>query len=305
MKAALAAYLAPLPDGAAKSEGVRLGETIAAKVVAARANDGSGAPDDYRPRTTPDVYVATPIMRGPMWPGVKPFAMATASQFRPGAPIALESAEWARDFNEIKEYGGHASARRTAEQTETARFWLVGGPIGYHPFVRQLATARQMDVVDSARFMTLAAIAINDALIAVLDAKYHYNFWRPVTAIRNGDIDGNPATDREATWQPIADTPMHPEYPCAHCTVSGSVAGVVRAVLGTDDIPEIAVTSPTAPGLTHRWTNMGDFTREVANARIWAGFHYRFSTRVGTDMGLRIGEHAVKSVMQPVATGSR
>ena len=305
MKAALAAYLAPLPDGAAKSEGVKLGETVAAKVVAARANDGSGAPDDYRPRTTPGVYVATPIMRGPMWPGVKPFAMATASQFRPGAPIALDSAEWARDFNEIKEYGGHGSATRTAEQTETARFWLVGGPIGYHPFVRQLATARQMDVVDSARFMTLAAIAINDALIAVLDAKYHYNFWRPVTAIRNGDIDGNPATDREATWQPIADTPMHPEFPCAHCTVSGSVAGVVRAVLGTDDIPEIAIASPTAPGLIHRWTNMGDFTREVANARIWAGFHYRFSTRVGTDMGLRIGEHAVKSVMQPVATGSR
>jgi hypothetical protein len=158
-----------------------------------------------------------------------------------------------------------------------------------------------MGVVESARFMALAAIAINDALIAVLDAKYHYHFWRPVTAIRNGDLDDNPATDREATWQPIADTPMHPEYPCAHCILSGSVAGVVKAVLGTDDIPEIAVTSPTAPGVTHRWTNMTALTDEVANARIWAGFHYRFSTRVGRSMGLEIGDYVAKTVMQTVS----
>ena len=305
MKVALASYLASIPDGAAKSEGVTLGEAVAAKVLAARANDGSDAPDDYRPQTTPGVYVPTPIMRGPMWPRVKPFAMASPSQFRPGPPIALDSKEWATDFNEIKDSGGQKSANRTVQQTETARFWLVAGPVAYHPFLRQLVTAKRMDVVESARFMTLAGIAINDALIAVLDAKYHYNFWRPVTAIRNGDIDGNPATEREPTWQPIADTPMHPEYPCAHCILSGSVAGVVKAALGTVDIPEIAVTSPTAPGVVHRWTNMTAFTDEVANARIWAGFHYRFSTRVGTDMGLNIGEYVVKSVMQPVEPSSR
>ena len=153
--------------------------------------------------------------------------------------------------------------------------------------------------------MALAAIALNDAVIAVLEAKYHYNFWRPVTAIRNGDIDGNAATDREAAWQPIADTPMHPEYPCAHCVASGSVAGVVKAVFGTGDIPEIATTSPAAPGVTHRWTNMTAFTDEVANARIWSGFHYRFSTRAGTNLGLHIGEYVVKSVMQPIESSSR
>jgi hypothetical protein len=305
MKVALANYLASIPDGAAKSEGVKLGEAVAAKILAARTNDGSDAPDDYRPRTTPGVYVPTPIMRGPMWPRVKPFAMASPSQFRPGPPIALDSKEWATDFNEIKDYGGRKSAKRTAQQTETARFWLVAGPVAYHPFLRHLVTAKQMDVAGSARFMALAAIAINDALIAVLDAKYQHHFWRPVTAIRNGDIDGNPATDREATWQPIADTPMHPEYPCAHCILSGSVAGVVKAVLGTDEIPEIAVTSPTAPGVTHRWTNMTAFIDEVANARIWAGFHYRFSTRVGTDMGLKLGEYVAKSVMQLVETNPR
>jgi hypothetical protein len=305
MKSDLASYLASMPDGAAKSEGVKLGEAVAAKIWEARANDGSDAPDDYRPRTTPGVYVPTPIMRAPMWPRVKPFAMVSSSQFRPGPPIALDSGEWAKDFNEIKDYGAQKSAKRTAEQTETARFWLVAGPVAYHPFLRQLAIAKEMDVVESARFMTLGGIALNDALIAVLDAKYHYNFWRPITAIRNADIDGNPATDLASTWQPIAETPMHPEYPCAHCILSGSVAGVVKATLGTGNIPEIAMTSPTAPGVTHRWTNVTAFTDEVANARIWSGFHYRFSTRVGTSMGLQIGEYVVRNVMQPVVTSSR
>lgn len=305
MKVALADYLAAIPDGAAKSDGVKLGEAVAAKVLEARANDGCDAPDDYRPRTTPGVYVPTAITRAAMWGNMKPFAMVNSSQFRPSPPFSLESKEWATDFNEIKDYGGQNSAKRTAQQTETARFWLVAGPVAYHPFVRQLVSAKQMSVVESARFMTLVAIGINDALIAVFDAKYQYNFWRPITAIRNGDIDANPATDRVATWQPIADTPMHPEYPCAHCILSGAVAGVVKAALGTEEIPEIAMTSPTAPGVTHRWTNMAAFTEEVANARIWAGFHYRFSTRVGTDAGLQIGDYVVKSVMQPVGTNSR
>jgi len=305
IKIALESYLASIPDGAAKSEGVKLGEAVAAKVLAARAGDGSDASDDYRPRTRPGVYVPTPIMRGPMWPRVKPFAIASASQFRPGPPVALKSKEWATDFNEIKDYGAQKSAKRTEQQTETARFWLVTGPVAYHPFLRQFVTAKQMSVVESARFMALGTFAINDALIAVLEAKYHYNFWRPVTAIRNGDIDGNAATDRETAWQPIADTPMHPEYPCAHCAVSGSVAGVVKAAFGTDDIPEIATTSPTAPGVTHRWTNLTAFTDEVANARIWSGFHYRFSTRAGTNLGLHVGECVAKSVMQPVESSSR
>jgi PAP2 superfamily len=305
VKTALATYLASIPDGAAKSDGIKLGESVAAKLLEVRAKDGSDAPDDYRPRTAPGVYVPTAITISTVWANMKPFVIDKPSLFRPDPPIALESKDWAADYNEIKDYGGQNSAKRTSEQTEIARFWLVGPPMAYHPFLRQLAIIKQMDIIDSARFMALAAIAINDAIIAVLDAKYHYNFWRPITAIRNGDNDGNPATDREATWQPIANTPMHPEYPCAHCIQSGSVAGVVRAVFGTAEIPEIAMTSPTAPGVTRRWTNMNAFTEEIANARIWAGFHYRFSTRVGTDMGLRVGDYVAKKVMQPIAAGSR
>jgi hypothetical protein len=153
--------------------------------------------------------------------------------------------------------------------------------------------------------LALIAVAKSDAFVAVFDAKYHYDFGRPITAIRNGDLDDHPGTERDATWQPLEATPMHPEYPCAHCIQSGSVASVVKAVLGTVDIAEVAMTSPTAPGVTHRWTNLDAYTDEVANARIWAGFHYRFSTRVGTDMGHRIGEYVVKSIMQPAVTVAR
>jgi hypothetical protein len=304
VKSALASYLASIADGAAKSDGIKLGEAIAAKVLEARMNDGCDAPDAYRPRTVPGAYVPTAITISSMWPNMKPFALATPSQFRPGPPITLDSKDWATDYNEIKDYGGLTSAKRTADQTETARFWLVGPPAAYHPFARQLVNAKQMDVIDSARFMALIAIGINDAIISVLDAKYHYNFWRPITAIRNGDIDGNPATDREATWQPIANTPMHPEYPCSHCIQSGTVTGIVKAVLGTEEIPEIAMTSPTAPGVTRHWTNMTAYTEEVANARIWAGFHYRFSTRIGTEMGLKLGEYVVKNILQPALTAA-
>ena len=158
MKGALATYLASIPGGAAKSDGVKLGEAVAAKVVAARANDGSNAPDDYRPRTTPQVYVPTAITVASMWPNLKPFAIAKGSQFRPGPSISLESKEWATDYNELKDFGGQNSAKRTAQQTEIARFWLASSPPSYHTFVRQLVTAKQMSVVDSARFMALVTI---------------------------------------------------------------------------------------------------------------------------------------------------
>jgi hypothetical protein len=148
--------------------------------------------------------------------------------------------------------------------------------------------------------MALFAVALTDAYVAVFEAKYHYEFWRPITAIRNGDLNGNPATERDATWQPIADTPLHPEYPCAHCINSGAAVAVIESVLGSADIPEVSMTSSTALGVIHRWTNLGVFADEVANARIWAGFHYRFSTHVGTDMGRRIGQYVVQNVMQPV-----
>jgi hypothetical protein len=299
VKSAGAAYLAGLSDGEGKIDGIRLGEAIATKILAARARDGADAPDSYRPRAMPGVYVPTPITVSSTWPNLTPFAMTSPSQFRPNAPVALKTDEWAKDYNEIKELGARISNKRSVQQSEDARFWLITGPQSTEPLVRQVVAAKKMNLVDSARFMALTAVAAADAGIAVMDAKYHYDFWRPVTAIRNGDIDDNPATERDATWQPIDNTPMHPEYPCAHCIISKAVATAVEQVLGTAEVPEIVMTSPTAPGVTHRWTNVRAYADEVAYSRIWAGFHYRFSVRVGQDMGRRIGEYVVNSVMQP------
>ena len=299
-KAALAEYLAHL-DAApeALANGMRLGEAAALKILEARANDGATGVDSYRPKTKPGQYVPTAVMVCSAWPTMRPFALASASQFRPGPPPSLKGREWATDYNEIKEFGGKASTRRSAQQTETARFWLMVGPQAYHPLARQLVAERHLNLVDSARFMALFAVTLTDAYIAAFDAKYHYEFWRPVTAIRNADLNDNPATERDTTWQPLDNTPMHPEYPCAHCILSGA-ARVALESLG-QPMPELSLTSPTAPGVTHNWSNLDDFTTEVANARIWAGFHYRFSTRVGTALGRQVGEYVANKVMQPVS----
>jgi Vanadium chloroperoxidase N-terminal domain/PAP2 superfamily len=304
IQAALKSYLSAIPEGDAKSNGIKLGDAVAAKILEARANDGSTAADTYRPVTTPGVYIPTALTVAPQWPDLTPFAITSPSQFRPKPPIALESDQWAKDYNEIKELGAKNSSKRSARQTEDARFWLLTGPLSTHPLHRQVAMGKEMSVVDSARFMAVITAAEADAMVAVLDAKYKYAFWRPITAIRNGDIDGNAATEREATWQPIDNTPMHPEYPCAHCIVSSAVASAIEAMLGTADIPEVTMTSPTAPGVTHRWTNLRAYADEVSAARIAAGFHYRFSTVVGEEMGRQIGVHAAKTIMQPLGSTS-
>jgi len=298
LRAAVSSYLASIPEGSAKTAGIKVGEEVAAKTIMDRQGDGADAPDAYRPKTKPGVYVPTPITASSMWPKVKPFAMTSPSQFRPQPPIALTSAEWAADYNEIKSLGGKTTKQRTARQTEDAKFWLITGPVSYYPIVRQVIAAKKMDLVDSARFMALVSTAVADSFIAVFDAKYHYEFWRPITAIRNGDTDGNPATELDATWQPIDNTPMHPEYPCAHCISSAAVASVIEAVLGSADIPEVTMTSTTAPGITHRWTNVWAYADEVSLARIYAGFHYRFSTRVGQDMGRQIGRLVTQKLMR-------
>jgi hypothetical protein len=300
VQSTLTSYLAALPDSEAKSKGIELGQEVAAKILEARANDGASAPDAYRPKTKPGVYIPTPITYGWALATITPFALASPSQFRTKPPPSLKSAEWARDYNEIKEIGAKNSAKRTARQTEDARFWLVGGPLAYDQLPRQIVIAKNMDLLESARFMALFSVATADAVIAVFDAKYKYEFWRPITAIRNGDIDGSPATERDATWQPIDATPTHLEYPCAHCILSSSVAAVIEGLLGSDEMPEVSLTSPFLPGVTHHFTNLRSFSDEIANARICAGFHYRFSTIAGREMGQKIGAYVVRSVMQPV-----
>jgi hypothetical protein len=278
-------------EPAAVTLGKQLGEKVGLKVYESRAHDGATDADAYRPLTKPGVYIPTAAMVCATWTKLKPFVLERPDQFRPGPPLALSSKEWATDYNEIKAYGARNSARRTPAETEAARFWLMTGPQAYHPIARQIIAARHLKLLDSAHFMAMYSAALTDAYIAVFDAKYRYNFWRPVTAIRNGDIDGNPDTEVDAAWQPLDPTPMHPEYPCAHCIQSGAAAAVIESTGGLGDLREISLASSTAPGVTHRWTSLEAFTTEVADARIWAGFHYRFSTQTGTTMGRDVGHY--------------
>jgi hypothetical protein len=234
------------------------------------------------------------------WPGRKPWLLASADQFRPGPPPSLTSAVWARDYNEIKALGAKQSTQRTAEQTAIARFWEARGTAIYLPVVLSVATAPGRDLTQNARLLAVATQVMDDALIAITDAKYHYNFWRPITAIRNGDLDGNDATERDASWVPFIDTPMHPEYPCAHCIVSAAIATVLRAEIGGGTLPTLRTTSATAQGLERSWTTIEAFMQEVAQARIYDGVHYRTSTEVGTAMGQKIGELAATKSLQPL-----
>ena len=297
LDATLAASLSGIAETEAKSKGIELGKKAAAGIIALRANDSSDKTENYRPYATPGIYVPTTLPIESTSPALTPWVMGTGSQFRPGPPPALSSETWTRDLNEIREVGSRNSSKRTAEQTNIGRFWFQTGPRTYNPIVKQIAMARKMDVVDCARLFALSSIAGVDAFIAVFDAKYTYNLWRPVTAIRNADLTSNTATPREESWTPLGVTPMHPEYPCAHCIVAAAIATVLQAV-AEDEVDAISLTSPTAPGVARKWTRLQDYSDEVSNARIYAGFHYRFSTEVGKDMGKKIGQLTVATQLR-------
>jgi hypothetical protein len=287
---AYTASLAAIPEGAARNAGIEAGEKAAQAVLAARADDGAaGGGDPYRPLAAAGSYVPTASPAAPHWALRRPWLLARPDQFRPAPPPPLGSATWARDYNEVKAYGSKASTVRTAEQTEAARFWEFSLPSIYFGLVRSIAAAPQRSAVQNARLYAATAQAMDDALIAVFDAKYHHHFWRPATAIRNGDRDGNDATERDGGWASLIDAPLHPEFPSAHSILAGAVGTVLEAEVGPGAHPVLSTSSPTAKGAVRRWQRIDDFMQEVANARIWEGIHYRFSTEAGLDMGRRIG----------------
>jgi PAP2 superfamily len=292
------AALAKIADGPAKTSGIAVGEQAAAAILAMRADDGAAAGETYRPQTAAGVYVPTVIPAVTQWPQRKPWLMTSPSQFRPGPPPALTSALWARDFDEVKVLGGKSNSRRSAEQTQIAGFWEATLPPIYDGLVRSVADVPGREVTQNARLFAAVAQAADDALLAVFEAKYHYNFWRPVTAIRNGDLDGNDATERDATWTPFIETPMHPEYPCAHCTVAAAVGTVLQAEIGTGAMPTLATTSYLVKGPARNWKTIDDFVQEVGNARVYDGVHFRNSTEVGTAMGKQVGALAVAKFLR-------
>lgn len=292
--AAFQAALAKLPEDPGRDQQVALGERAAQRVLAERATDMPRGPESYRPHTTPGQYVPTVTPAVVQWPQRKPWLLERADQFRPGPPPALGSERWARDFNEIKALGAREGSQRNSEQTEIGRFWDYSLPAVYHGVVRAVAQQPGRDVLANARLFALVTQAMDDAMIAVFDAKYTYNLWRPVTAIRNGDLDGHAATERDAAWSPLIDTPMHPEYPCAHCILAATVATVLKAQGQDRPLPVLSTASPTARGAVRRWDSPEAFMQEVAAARIYGGVHYRNSTEVGLAMGQQVGHWALK-----------
>ncbi|MER0169587.1 MAG: PA-phosphatase [Nitrosomonas sp.] len=291
------AALTAIADESAKIRGIAVGEEAASAVLALRIDDGATASESYRPYTQAGVYVPTVLPEAPQWMYRKPWLMTQPSQFRPGPPPGLESELWARDFNEVKALGSKNSQQRSAEQTEIARFWEEVMPPIYHGIVRSVANMPGREITQNARLFAAVTQASDDALIAVFDAKYHYGFWRPVTAIRNADIDGNDATERDSSWIPFIDTPMHPEYPCAHCIVSGAVGTVLQAEIGDGQTPLLTTTSKAAGGVARSWVKLDDFMQEVASARIYDGVHYRNSGKVGSEMGKQIAQLSAKKYL--------
>lgn len=282
--------LASVPEGPSKSAGIKIGEWAAAAVLQYRSQDTASMVESIRPVTAAGVYVPTSIPVFSTWGRRVPWVMASADQFRPGPPPDLKSDVWARDYNEIKSMGVKTGSKRTDDQTAAAKFWETTGITVYVPVILSVANTKPREVTRNARLLAMASQAIDDALISVFDAKYAYNFWRPVTAIRNADIDGNDATERDPSWVPFIDTPMHPEYPCAHCIIASTVGTVLRLELGETAVPILSSASPTLPGVTRRWTTIDEFIREVSEGRICDGVHYRTSTEVANAMGKKIGE---------------
>jgi hypothetical protein len=293
--------IAELPDDAGKAAGIALGEQSARLILGARQNDGTfDTADAYRPYTTPGTYVPTGL---PVISNVamrKPFALQSVTQFRPGPPPALTSATWARDFNETKEWGSASSTRRSTQQTETARFWEQLGTPAWNQIARHLADRQPMALPERARVFAQLNIAMFDAYLAVFDTKYHYNFWRPVTAIRNGDRDGNDATERDPGWRPLIDTPPHPEYPCAHCTADGAAGAVMKAAFGAGTLPPFTVIFPAMPGVKRDYSSIRQLQEEVAMARIWGGVHYRTSNEVGEILGTKVGDHVLATTFREI-----
>jgi PAP2 superfamily len=276
------------PDDATRKRGIEIGEHAAADVLAKHTDD-VGTIEPYRPLTTPGMYVPTTFPLGYAFAQHKPWFMKSAAQFRPGPPPALKSALWARDYNEIKAIGSASSTVRTSEQTLMARFWATALPDVHMGIVRSVAVAPGREITRSARLYAAVTAALNETEIAVFEAKYHYQFWRPITAIRNGDRDGNDATERDPDWTPLIVTPIQPEYPCAHCMIASTIATVVRADVGKEPMPTLSTKSNTAPGVTRYWTRTEDVVEEVSNARMYDGVHFRHSTEVGNRMGEQVG----------------
>ena len=285
--------------------GVGWGETVAGLVLALRGTDGASAaqfaysaPGAGNAGVWLPVGGAAPVLPG--WGKVTPWVLRSASQFRPDEPPALDSGRYARDYNEVKDLGAATNTTRTAEQSDIARFWLASPSLIWNAAARQVVEARGLDLSSSARVFGLMYLAASDAGIACWDAKYTYNFWRPFTAIRNGDADGNDDTVPDSGWLAFLTTPQHPEYPSGHSTNSTAMATMLSLLFDDDPGINLTITSPTNVGFVRHWTRFSEGLDEVVEARIYSGFHYRTSMETGARLGRQVARFVKNHALGPV-----
>jgi hypothetical protein len=299
------ASLSLIPDGAAKDAGVSVGQAAANAIINMRSGDGRGADVAYTypPVPTAGVWIPTPpALLAPQtaWVGqMRPFTMGSAGQFLPAEPPpALSSSQWADDYNEVRNLGASNSVLRSHRQTEIGLFWTEHTARQYARAFRGLAVATGLDTYNTARLFAMLWAAYADSFIGCMNAKYHFSFWRPVTAIQNAGLGGNSATVADQGWTPLAVTPNHPEYPAAHGCVTGAVAGTLESFFGAPDIGLIV--SSTVTNTTHAFTHTNQLEREVFGARIYAGFHYRHSLEQGFLLGRCVAAHLADDYFQPL-----
>jgi hypothetical protein len=317
VEADYAAALDAIPDGPRKHHGVAAGQAAADAVLALRATDGADTTllDFAFPQgDDPGEWIFTPdrpFAFAPGWAQVTPFVLDDASQFRPAPPYALSSAQYAADLNEVKALGGDGvttPSARTAEETETALFWLESSPLQWNRIARTLTAGQRLNPWESARLFGLLNMALADGYVGSFETKYLYRYWRPVSAIRAADSDGNPATSADPTWTPLVTTPPIPDYDSAHAVQGGAAAAVFRRFFGTDHIA-FSTCSLTLPAgdtcndpapASRSYTSFSQAAQENGASRILIGFHFRKAVREGIEHGRHVGRLAVNHFLRPV-----
>ncbi len=307
LDASLAASLAAVPDGQGKIDGIATGVAAARAMIALRAADGSGVPQSYLPITAnPGEWQLTagcsPAGGGFLhWRDVTPFGLTSPDQFRSSPPPVMTRANYRRDYDEVSKVGSLASADRPLDRTDVARFYAAIGPNAWASTIaRQLAVAQGKSLSQNARAFALLSMAISDASVAVFETKYHYNFWRPETAIKAGDTDGNPKTAADSGFAPLITAPCFPSYPSGHATLSSAARSALEAMYGRGEI-DVTLSTPALPGFSLHYTKLAQISDDIDDARVFGGIHFRFDQDAGRRQGRDVADYIISTYLRRVS----
>lgn len=305
LDAKLAKSLGGVPDGDAESKGVRLGRAVAGGILDERADDGYSTADPFSPAPGPGVWEPTPPANAPMlepqFQNVTPFTLRDRTQFLPEQQPLLTSERYAKDYNEVKSVGRDSSTVRTEDQTHLGHFWAEPSPAGWSRIGNLVSARHRYDLHRTARLQALLNMAMADGFVVGWYQKRYFAFWRPVTAIRKGDIDGNAATEVEPSWMSLRPTPPLPDYPSTHSLLGSAAAEILRRFTGRDEFGFCMVSTTSAPAGTERcWDGFGEAELENAESRVLVGFHFRFAIETGVKVGRKVGKFAFRHSLRPL-----